>query len=60
MNLKDRLILVVLSITFAFALYVLAIYREEPVSAGWILLCGLSLYILGYRYYSYYIAYKVF
>lgn len=60
MNLKDRLILVVLSITFAFALYVLAIYREEPVSAGWILLCALSLYILGYRYYSYYIAYKVF
>jgi carbon starvation protein len=60
MNLKDRLILVVLSIIFAFAFYVLAIYREEPVSAGWILLCALSLYILGYRYYSYYIAYKVF
>lgn len=60
MNLKDRLIFVVISITFAFALYVLAIYREEPVSAGWILLCALSLYILGYRYYSYYIAYKVF
>jgi len=60
MNLKDRLILVVLSITFAFAFYVLAIYRKEPVSAGWILLCALSLYILGYRYYSYYIAYKVF
>jgi carbon starvation protein len=60
MNLKDRLILFVLSITFAFAFYVLAIYRKEPVSAGWILLCALSLYILGYRYYSYYIAYKVF
>lgn len=60
MNLKDKLILVALSITFTFALYVLAIHREEPVSAGWILLCALSLYILGYRYYSYYIAYKVF
>uniref|UniRef100_A0A7C5X125 Carbon starvation protein A n=1 Tax=Thermocrinis ruber TaxID=75906 RepID=A0A7C5X125_9AQUI len=60
MNLKDRLILVVLSIVFAFAFYVLAIYRKEPVNAGWILLCALSLYILGYRYYSYYIAYKVF
>jgi carbon starvation protein len=60
MNLKDRLILVALSITFSFAFYVLAIYRKEPVSAGWILLCALSLYILGYRYYSYYIAYKVF
>ncbi len=60
MNLKDRLILVALSIIFAFAFYVLAIYRKEPVSAGWILLCALSLYILGYRYYSYYIAYKVF
>jgi carbon starvation protein len=60
MNLKDRLILVALSITFALAFYVLAIYRKEPVSAGWILLCALSLYILGYRYYSYYIAYKVF
>ncbi|MDT7910883.1 MAG: carbon starvation CstA family protein [Thermocrinis sp.] len=60
MNLKDRLILVALSIVFALAFYVLAIYRKEPVSAGWILLCALSLYILGYRYYSYYIAYKVF
>jgi carbon starvation protein len=60
MSLKDRLILVVLSIIFALAFYVLAIYRKEPVSAGWILLCALSLYILGYRYYSYYIAYKVF
>jgi carbon starvation protein len=60
MSLKDKLILVVLSIVFAFAFYVLAIYRKEPVSAGWILLCALSLYILGYRYYSYYIAYKVF
>jgi carbon starvation protein len=60
MNLKDKLILVALSIIFALAFYVLAIYRKEPVSAGWILLCALSLYILGYRYYSYYIAYKVF
>jgi carbon starvation protein len=60
MSSKDKLILVVLSIVFAFAFYVLAIYRKEPVSAGWILLCALSLYILGYRYYSYYIAYKVF
>jgi hypothetical protein len=46
MNLKDRLILVALSITFALAFYVLALYRKEPVSAGWILLCALSLYIL--------------
>jgi carbon starvation protein len=60
MSLKDRLILIALSVVFAFAFYVLAIYRKEPVSAGWILLCALSLYILGYRYYSYYIAYKVF
>jgi carbon starvation protein len=60
MKLKDKLILVVLSVVFAFAFYGLAIYRKEPVSAGWILLCALSLYILGYRYYSYYIAYKVF
>jgi len=60
MKLKDKLILVVLSVVFAFAFYVLAIYRKEPISAGWILLCALSLYILGYRYYSYYIAYKVF
>lgn len=60
MKLKDKLILVALSIIFAFAFYVLAIYRKEPVSAGWVLLCALSLYILGYRYYSYYIAYKVF
>jgi Carbon starvation protein, predicted membrane protein len=59
-SLKDKLILVVLSVVFALAFYVLAIYRKEPVSAGWILLCALSLYILGYRYYSYYIAYKVF
>jgi carbon starvation protein len=60
MSLKDRLILVVLSVAFAFTFYVLAVYRKEPVSAFWVLLCALSLYILGYRYYSYYIAYRVF
>ena len=60
MNLRDKLILALLSFVFAIAFSVVAFYREEPISAFWILLCAFSLYIIGYRYYSYYIAYKVF
>ncbi len=60
MSLRDKLILALLSVLSALAFSVVALYRKEPISAFWVLLCAFSLYIIGYRYYSYYIAYKVF
>ncbi|MEJ7622264.1 MAG: carbon starvation CstA family protein, partial [Aquificaceae bacterium] len=60
MRWKDRLILLGLSILGAFAFAVLALSRGEPVGAIWILIATLSIYMIGYRYYSYFIAYKAF
>ncbi len=60
MSWKDRLILLGLSILGAFAFAVLALSRGEPVGAIWILIATLSIYMIGYRYYSYFIAYKAF
>ncbi|WP_448587864.1 carbon starvation CstA family protein [Thermocrinis sp.] len=60
MNLRDRIILVLLSLIFTLAFSVIASQRQEPINAFWILLCAFSLYLLGYRYYSYFIAYRVF
>ena len=60
MSWKDRLILLGLSILGAFAFAVLALSKGEPVGAIWILIATLSIYMIGYRYYSYFIAYKAF
>lgn len=60
MRWKDRLILIALSITGAVSLAVLALSRGEPVGAVWLLIATLCIYVIGYRYYSYFIAYKVF
>ncbi len=60
MRWKDRLILLGLSIVGAFAFAVLALSRGEPVGTVWLLTATLSAYIIGYRYYSYFIAYKAF
>jgi len=42
------------------SLFVLAIYRGENISAAWILVLALSSYFVGYRYYSRFIANRVF
>ncbi|MCX7989332.1 MAG: carbon starvation protein A [Aquificaceae bacterium] len=59
MTWKDRLVLLGLSILGAVAFAVLALSRGEPVGAVWLLIATLCLYAVGYRYYSYFIAYRV-
>lgn len=60
MTWKDRLILFAVSILGAIAFAVLALSRDEPVGAVWLLIATVCIYFIGYRFYSYYIAYKVF
>jgi carbon starvation protein len=44
----------------AFALAWLALSRGEPVSAAWLLVAALCTYAIGYRFYSAFIAAKIF
>ncbi|MEJ5338975.1 MAG: carbon starvation CstA family protein [Aquificaceae bacterium] len=60
MTWKDRLILFAVSIIGAIAFAVLALSRDEPVGAVWLLIATLCIYFIGYRFYSYYIAYRAF
>ena len=57
---KDYLILGIVSLLGAFAFAVLALSRGERVGAVWILIAALCIYFIGYRFYSYFIAYRVF
>ena len=48
-----------LGILGAFCLAVVALRRGEHVSALWIVVASVSVYLVAYRYYSLYIAQKV-
>lgn len=50
---------VILGIIGAFCLSVVALRRGEHVSALWIVVASVSVYLVAYRYYSLYIAQKV-
>ncbi len=47
---------VILGIIGAFCLAVVALRRGEHVSALWIVVASVSVYLVAYRYYSLYIA----
>ena len=49
----------ILGIIGAFCLSVVALRRGEHVSALWIVVASVSVYLVAYRYYSLYIAQKV-
>ncbi len=49
----------ILGIIGAFCLAVVALRRGEHVSALWIVVASVSVYLVAYRYYSLYIAQKV-
>jgi carbon starvation protein len=49
----------VLSVVGALALTVIALHRHEPVNALWIVTAAVCIYLLGYRFYSAWIAAKV-
>ncbi|ARU92683.1 carbon starvation CstA family protein [Tatumella citrea] len=50
---------VILGIVGAFCLGVLALRRGEHISAMWLVVASVSVYLVAYRYYSLYIAQKV-
>ncbi|RMH03339.1 MAG: carbon starvation protein A [Aquificota bacterium] len=60
MSWKERLILLSVSVVGAVSLGVVALSQGERVGALWLLTAGLCIYFLGYRYYSYFIAYRAF
>jgi carbon starvation protein len=49
------------AISFAGAgsLAAIALYRAEPINAMWFIVAALCVYLIGYRFYSRYIAFKV-
>jgi carbon starvation protein len=56
-----RLLLWILVATVgAVAWGVLALHRGESVSAAWLVLAALGTYLIGYRFYSRFLAYRVF
>jgi carbon starvation protein len=50
---------VVLAVLGAFALGVIALHRDEPINALWIVTAAVCVYLLGYRFYSAWIAARV-
>ncbi len=51
---------ILVGLIFFVSLIVITFHRGESLSAAWILLFALSGYFVGYRFYSYFIAYKGF
>ncbi|AGF46902.1 carbon starvation protein [Candidatus Kinetoplastibacterium desouzaii TCC079E] len=56
----QHLIWIILSIIGAFALGFIALNRGESINALWILVASVCVYLIAYRYYSRFIANKVF
>jgi carbon starvation protein len=50
---------ILISLTGAGALGAVALYRNEPINAMWILVAAICVYMVGYRFYSRFIALKV-
>ena len=59
MELAKNIMGIILSILGACALTVIALHRDEPVNALWIVTAAVCVYLLGYRFYSAWIASKV-
>jgi carbon starvation protein len=50
---------VILAVLGAFALGMIALHRDEPINALWIVTAAVCVYLLGYRFYSAWIAARV-
>ena len=55
-----RILGVVLAIGGAFALGGIALHRHEPINALWLIVAGVCIYTLGYRFYAAWITARVF
>lgn len=59
-SIKEKLIWLAVALIGASAFSVLALSRGEEISAMWIVLAAVSVYLIAYRFYSKFIANKVF
>src|SRR5512136_219040 len=50
---------VVISLTGAGSIGAIALYREEPINAMWLIVAAVCVYLVGYRFYSKFIALTV-
>ncbi|HEY7193306.1 MAG TPA: carbon starvation CstA family protein [Gemmatimonadales bacterium] len=55
-----RVMWILIALLGAFALGVLALARGETISAAWLLTAAVCTYVIGYRFYSKFLADKVF
>src|SRR3954469_11646688 len=55
----NKILGIVLAIIAAFAIGGIALYRNEPINALWIVVAGICIYTLGYRFYAAWITAKV-
>jgi carbon starvation protein len=58
-RLASKLAWAALAIAGAFALGTVALHRGEPISAIWIVIAAICVYLIAYRFYSLFIAEKV-
>ena len=58
-HLRKHLPWVLVAIVGAFALATIALQRGEPISALWVVVAALCVYLIAYRYYSLFLATKV-
>src|SRR5687767_15766138 len=55
----NRILGIVLAIIAAFAVGGIALQRDEPINALWIIVAAVCIYLLGYRFYAAWITAKV-
>jgi carbon starvation protein len=56
----NRILGIVLAIIAAFAVGGIALQRDEPINALWIIVAAVCIYIIGYRFYAAWIMAKIF
>jgi carbon starvation protein len=60
MSIAKKLIWVAIAVVGALSLGVVALWRNEPVNAAWLVVAAVSVYCIAYRFYGLFIANKVF
>jgi len=59
-SMKEKLLWLLVALVGACGFAMLALSRGEPVNAAWMVLAAISCYLISYRFYSRFIADKVF
>ena len=59
MQLKKVVVWVIISLGGAISLGTIALNRKEPINAMWLIVAAVCIYLIGYRFYSRFIALRV-